>query len=152
MKYVIIGGVAGGATTAARLRRIDEHGEIVIFERGQHISYANCGLPHYIGETIPEREHLFVQTPEIFKSTLNIDVRVRTEVIRINREECTVTVKNLDPRQTSSWTSGGRKFPATGFVTFPTCTHSALIAWRYDPTSQGLPSYLTPSAAYSENC
>ncbi|MBU8914116.1 MAG: FAD-dependent oxidoreductase [Spirochaetales bacterium] len=101
MKYVIIGGVAGGATTAARLRRIDEHGEIIIFERGQHISYANCGLPYYIGETIPEREHLFVQTPEIFKSTLNIDVRVRTEVIRINREECTVTVKNLESGEES---------------------------------------------------
>ena len=101
MKYVIIGGVAGGATTAARLRRIDEHGEIIIFERGQHISYANCGLPYYIGETIPEREHLFVQTPEIFKATLNIDVRVRTEVISVNRDECTVTVKNLDSGEES---------------------------------------------------
>jgi len=101
MKYVIIGGVAGGATTAARLRRIDEHGEIIIFERGKHISYASCGLPYYIGGTIEDREHLFVQTPEIFKATLNIDVRVRTEVLRINREEHTVTVKNLDSGEES---------------------------------------------------
>jgi NADPH-dependent 2,4-dienoyl-CoA reductase/sulfur reductase-like enzyme/peroxiredoxin family protein/rhodanese-related sulfurtransferase/TusA-related sulfurtransferase len=96
MKYVIIGGVAGGATTAARLRRVAEHSEIIIFERGSHISYANCGLPYYIGETITERDRLFVQTPENFKKTLNIDVRVRCEVIAINRDDKTVTVRNLD--------------------------------------------------------
>ena len=64
MKYVIVGGVAGGATTAARLRRLDEDADIVIFEKGAHISYANCGLPYYIGDTIKERKQLFLQTPE----------------------------------------------------------------------------------------
>lgn len=64
MKYLIVGGVAGGASTAARLRRLDESAEIIMFERGDYISYANCGLPYYIGEVIYEREKLFVQTPE----------------------------------------------------------------------------------------
>ena len=78
-KYVIIGGVAGGATTAARLRRIDENAEIIMLERGEHISYANCGLPYYIGGTITEREKLLVQTPESFRARLNVDVRVLQE-------------------------------------------------------------------------
>jgi len=93
MKYVIIGGVAGGATTAARLRRNDENAEIIMFERGKHISYANCGLPYYLGGTIQDRDNLFVQTPEKFYSTLHIDVRTCSEVISINREEKSVTVK-----------------------------------------------------------
>lgn len=93
-KYVIIGGVAGGATAAARLRRLDEHAEIIMFERGQYISYANCGLPYYIGDTIKEREKLLVQTPESFKARLNIDVRVLQEVMKINREDKTVEIKN----------------------------------------------------------
>jgi NADPH-dependent 2,4-dienoyl-CoA reductase/sulfur reductase-like enzyme/rhodanese-related sulfurtransferase len=96
MKYVIVGGVAGGATTAARLRRIDEHSEIIIFERGAHISYANCGLPYYIGETIKERDELFVQTPELFRTVINVDVRVRTEVVSIDRENRQVAVRNLE--------------------------------------------------------
>lgn len=100
MKTVIVGGVAGGATTAARLRRIDEQAEILILERGGHISYANCGLPYYIGETIGEREKLFVQTPENFKNSFNIDVRVRNEVLSINREEKSVTVKDLESGET----------------------------------------------------
>ncbi|WP_372773204.1 CoA-disulfide reductase [Mangrovibacterium sp.] len=93
-KYVIVGGVAGGATAAARLRRLDEQAEIVMFERGQHISYANCGLPYYIGNTIKEREKLLVQTPESFKARLNVDVRVLQEVMKINREEKTVDILN----------------------------------------------------------
>ena len=95
MKIVIIGGVAGGATSAARLRRISEDAEIILFERGEHISYANCGLPYYIGGVIPEREKLFVQTPEAFSKRFNIDVRVRNEVIGIDRKAKTVTVKRL---------------------------------------------------------
>ena len=93
-KYVIIGGVAGGATAAARLRRLDEQAEIIMFERGQYISYANCGLPYYIGNTIKEREKLLVQTPGSFKARLNIDVRVLQEVMKINRETKTVDVLN----------------------------------------------------------
>src|SRR6056297_4065948 len=94
MKYVIIGGVAGGATTAARLRRNDESAEIIMFERGKHISYANCGLPYYLGGTIQERDNLFVQTPEKFYKTLHIDVRLCSEVVSINRKAKSVTVKN----------------------------------------------------------
>ncbi|MCM1312061.1 MAG: FAD-dependent oxidoreductase [Bacteroides sp.] len=92
MKYVIIGGVAGGATAAARIRRNSEQAEIVLFEKGEHISYANCGLPYYIGGTIAEREKLFVQTPEAFGRRFNIDVRPLSEVIKVDAENKTVTV------------------------------------------------------------
>jgi len=94
-KYLIIGGVAGGATVAARLRRLDEQAEIVIFERGAHISYANCGLPYYIGDVIKEREKLLLQTPESFKARLNVDVRVYNEVVKIDRANKAVVVRNL---------------------------------------------------------
>ncbi len=99
IKVVIIGGVAGGATTAARLRRLDEKAKIVLFERGEYISYANCGLPYYIGGIINDRDNLFVQTPENFKDKFNIDVRILSEVIRINRKTKTVTVRNLINKQ-----------------------------------------------------
>ncbi|MFA7223830.1 MAG: FAD-dependent oxidoreductase, partial [Candidatus Cloacimonas sp.] len=98
-KYLIVGGVAGGATTAARLRRLDEKAEIIMFERYSYISYANCGLPYYIGGVIKERDRLFVQTPESFKARLNVDVRINQEVIAINRKEKTVTVKRADGSQ-----------------------------------------------------
>ncbi len=93
MKTLIIGGVAGGATAAARLRRLDEKMEIVILERGGYISYANCGLPYYVGDVIKERENLLLQTPEIMKARFNIDVRVRNEAIRIDKEKKEVLVK-----------------------------------------------------------
>lgn len=94
-RYLIVGGVAGGATTAARLRRMDEHAEIIMFERGDYISYANCGLPYYVGGVISERERLFVQTPESFKARLNVDVRTKTEIMAIDRAAKTVTAKDL---------------------------------------------------------
>lgn len=94
-KIVIIGGVAGGATTAARLRRKDETAEIVVLERGEYISYANCGLPYYIGDVIQNREALLLQTPENMKQKFNIDVRVRHEAVEIKPEEKIVRVKNL---------------------------------------------------------
>ena len=100
MKVVIVGGVAGGATTAARLRRIAEHAEILILERGGHISYANCGLPYYIGEVIPERERLFVQTPENFKRSFNIDVKIHSEVTAVDRERKIVHVRNTETDET----------------------------------------------------
>lgn len=96
MKYVIVGAVAGGASTAARLRRLDEHAEIVIFEKGEYISYANCGLPYYIGEVIKDRNKLFVQTATAFNKRFNIDVRIMTEVIAINPGAKTITAKNQD--------------------------------------------------------
>lgn len=95
MKYVIIGGVAGGASTAARLKRLNEDAEIVLFEKGEYISYANCGLPYYIGNTIEERKKLFVQTPVSFGNRFDVDVRTLNEVTAINRDRKTVSVKNL---------------------------------------------------------
>ncbi len=93
MKIIIIGGVAGGATTAARIRRVDESAEIILLEKGKYISYANCGLPYYIGGVIEEREKLFVQTPEAFSTHFRVDVRTANEVIFIDRKRKTVTVR-----------------------------------------------------------
>jgi NADPH-dependent 2,4-dienoyl-CoA reductase/sulfur reductase-like enzyme len=101
-KTLIVGGVAGGATTAARLRRNDEQAEIIVFERGEHISYANCGLPYYIGGTIAERDRLFVQTPAKFYDTLNVEVRNWSEVQKIDREKKTVPGKNLQTGESYS--------------------------------------------------
>ncbi|MCS7298651.1 MAG: CoA-disulfide reductase [Spirochaetia bacterium] len=95
MKCVIVGGVAGGMSTAARLRRLDERAEIVVFERGEYISYANCGLPYYIGGVIKERSNLLVQTVEGFIRRFNVDVRVRSEVLKIDREKKEVLVRDL---------------------------------------------------------
>jgi len=100
MKYVIIGAVAGGASTAARLRRLDEHAEIVIFEKGAYISYANCGLPYYIGDVIKDRNALFVQTASAFNQRFNIDVRVRTEVTAIDPVSKTITAVNQKTGET----------------------------------------------------
>ena len=116
MKYLIIGGVAGGATVAARLRRMDEKAEIILFERGEYVSYANCGLPYYIGDTIErgeyvsyancglpyyigdtikKRDKLFVQTVNGFTSRFRIDIRTRQEVTRLIPDQKQVEVKNL---------------------------------------------------------
>ena len=100
MKYVIIGAVAGGASTAARLRRLDEHAEIVIFEKGAYISYANCGLPYYIGDVIKDRNALFVQTASAFNQRFNIDVRVRTEVTAIDPVSKMITAINQKTGET----------------------------------------------------
>lgn len=94
-KTVIIGGVAGGATAAARLRRKDESMEIVLLERGEYISYANCGLPYHVGDVIKNRESLLLQTPEAMKKKFNVDVRVQNEAVKINPENQTVTIKDL---------------------------------------------------------
>ena len=94
MKYIIVGAVAGGASTAARVRRMDEHAEIVIFEKGDYISYANCGLPYYIGEVIRDRDKLFVQSAASFNERFNIDVRIKTEVTAIDPARKTISAKN----------------------------------------------------------
>jgi len=94
IKLVIVGGVAGGATAAARARRVSEDAEIVVFERGEYISFANCGLPYYIGNVIKRRDHLLLATPEEFKKRYNIDVRIFSEVVGINSKEKAVEIKN----------------------------------------------------------
>ncbi|ELB2937501.1 FAD-dependent oxidoreductase [Vibrio alginolyticus] len=94
-KIVIIGGVAGGASAAARARRLSEDAEIIMFERGPFVSFANCGLPYHIGGDIQERSKLLLQTPESFLARFNVDVRVMNEVVSINRQDKTVTVNNL---------------------------------------------------------
>jgi len=100
-RILIVGGVAGGASAAARLRRLDESAEIIMFEKGDYISFANCGLPYYIGGAIKNRDDLLLQTPESFKKRFNIDVRVKSEVVKINRSQKTVDVIEL---------STGRKY------------------------------------------
>ena len=92
-KVLIVGGVTGGASTATRLRRLDENLEIIIFEKGEYVSFANCGLPYHIGEVIENRESLLVQTPESLKARFNLDVRVKSEVIEVNGEDKKVKVK-----------------------------------------------------------
>ena len=92
-KVLIVGGVAGGASTATRLRRLDENLEIVIFEKGEYVSFANCGLPYYIGDIIQNRESLLVQTPESLKARFNLDVRVNSEVVGVNGKDKKVKVK-----------------------------------------------------------
>ncbi|MCI6381852.1 MAG: FAD-dependent oxidoreductase, partial [Fusobacterium mortiferum] len=89
-KVLIVGGVAGGASAAARLRRLDESLEIVIFEKGEYVSFANCGLPYHIGGVIENRESLLVQTPEKLKARFNLDVRVNSEVTEVNTGEKSV--------------------------------------------------------------
>lgn len=94
-KILIIGGVAGGASAAARARRLSEDAQIIMFERGPFVSFANCGLPYHIGGDIKERANLLLQTPESFLARFNVDVRVMNEVVRINRADKTITVRNL---------------------------------------------------------
>lgn len=99
MKILIVGGVAGGATAATRLRRLSEENEVIIFEKGQYVSFANCGLPYHIGGTIHKREALLLQTPESLNERYNLDVRVFSEVLSINTAEKKVTVKNLQSEE-----------------------------------------------------
>ena len=94
-KVIIVGGVAGGASCAARLRRLDEDATITMFERGEYISFANCGLPYHIGGTIEDRDELLLQTPESFNDRFNVDVKIKSEIMSIDKGNKTVTVKNL---------------------------------------------------------
>ena len=96
MKVIIVGGVAGGATAAARIRRLDESAEILVFERSGYVSYANCGLPYYIGGVITDPEELTLQTPESFWERFRVSMKVRHEVTAIHPEQKTVTVRNLE--------------------------------------------------------
>ena len=94
-RVLIVGGVAGGASTAARLRRLCENARIILFERGDHISFANCGLPYHIGNVIKEKDRLLVQTPEQMKKRFRIDVRVRSQVLRVDRENRSLIIRDL---------------------------------------------------------
>lgn len=99
MKVVIIGGVAGGATVAAGIRRLDEKAQIIVFERSGYISYANCGLPYYIGDVITNKNDLTLQTPESFWKRFRVEMRVKHEVAAIDSEKKAVLVKNLDTEE-----------------------------------------------------
>ena len=99
-KLIIIGGVAGGATAAARARRIDEQAEIILLERGEYISFANCGLPYYVGEVIKKRKDLLVTTREAFRKRYNIDIRIFCEVVEIDRANKKVTIRNIRTNET----------------------------------------------------
>ena len=99
MKVVIVGGVAGGASAAARIRRLDEDAQIIMIERSGYVSYANCGLPYYVGGVIEDQEELTLQTPESFWKRFRIDVRVRQEVTAIDPEKKNVTVHALDSNE-----------------------------------------------------
>ena len=94
-RYLIIGGVAAGMSAAARLRRLDEAAEIVVFERGEHVSYANCGLPYYVGDVIRERDQLLLQTPADFRQRFNVQVRVHSEVLAVDPPRKVVRVRDL---------------------------------------------------------
>ena len=96
MKLVVVGGVAAGASTAARARRLDEFAEIIVLEKSHHISFANCGLPYHIGEVITDRDRLLLQTPESLRESLNLDVRIATEVVSIDRAAKTIKLRNVD--------------------------------------------------------
>ena len=96
MKIVVIGGVAGGASVAARARRLDESAEIIMLERGHHVSFANCGLPYHIGGVITDRSRLLLQNPDSLRESLNLDVRLGSEAVAIDRTAKTVTVRNVD--------------------------------------------------------
>ncbi len=96
MKLVVVGGVAAGASVAARARRLDEHAEIIVFERGHHVSFANCGLPYHVGEVIADRSRLMLQTPQSLRESLDIDVRIASEVTAIDRKARTVTITEVD--------------------------------------------------------
>jgi NADPH-dependent 2,4-dienoyl-CoA reductase/sulfur reductase-like enzyme len=95
-KILIVGGVAGGATAATRLRRLSEQDEIIILERSGYVSFANCGLPYYLGGVIKERERLLQETPETLKAKFNLDVRIHQEVLAIDRAKQTVSIKKLE--------------------------------------------------------
>ena len=94
-KILIVGGVAGGASVAARVRRLDENAEVIMFDRGPHVSFSNCSLPYHLSGIVEDSESLVLMNPEIFKSRYNIDARIHSEVVKINRDEKTIIVRHL---------------------------------------------------------
>ncbi len=102
MKVIIVGGVAGGASCAARLRRLDEKAKILMVERGPHVSYANCGLPYRVGDVIEKDESLIVFNEQMFRAFFNIDVRTNCEAVEISAKEKTVTLHNVESGEVST--------------------------------------------------
>ena len=100
-RIIIVGGVAGGASCAARARRLSETAEIVVYEKGQNVSFASCGLPYYVGNIITEESNLLVATPDLFRQRFNIDIRLRTEVLRIERDKRLIIARNLETSEES---------------------------------------------------
>lgn len=145
MKTLIIGGVAGGATAAARLRRMDENAEIILFERGEYVSYANCGLPYYIGGTIAERDRLFVQTAEGFINRFNIDIRLQSEVISISPRDKTIEVKELQTGKVYT-ESYDKLIISTGAepvrVPLPGANHPKIFTLRSVPDTDIIKTYI----------
>jgi len=127
MKVVIVGGVAGGASAAARIRRLDEHAQIIMIERSGYVSYANCGLPYYVGGVIKEQEELTLQTPESFWDRFRIDVRVRQEVTAINPPFTCWTVERSTRKPMTNCSSHPAqsrrflRFPASAVSVFSRC-------------------------------
>jgi len=99
-KVLIVGGVAGGAGTAARVRRLDEDAEVIMFERGSHVSFSNCSLPYHLSGIVRDCDDLVLMCPSKFAEQYNIDARVNSEVTKINRKEKTIEVKNLETGET----------------------------------------------------
>ena len=145
MKVLIIGGVAGGATAAARLRRMDENAEIIMFERGEYVSYANCGLPYYIGGTIAPRERLFVQTAEGFTNRFHIDIRLQSNVIAISPEEKMIKVKSLQTGKDYT-ESYDKLIISTGAepvkLPLPGIDHPKIFTLRSVPDTDAIKSYI----------
>ena len=102
MKVLIVGGVAGGASCAARLRRLDEKAEILMVERGPYVSYANCGLPYHVGGVIEKEESLLVATEQMFRAVFNVDARTRCEAVSISPKEKTVTLRDVESGEEST--------------------------------------------------
>ena len=119
MKVIIVGGVAGGASCAARLRRLDEKAEILMVERGPYVSYANCGLPYYVGGVIARESSLLVATEQTFREQFAIDVRTRCEVIRISPKEKTVELRNTVTGEVTT------ENPTTNWCCLPVRSRSA---------------------------
>lgn len=99
MKIIIIGGVAGGMSAAARLRRLDEKSDIIVIEKSGYVSFANCGLPYYISGVIKEKDNLLLETPSALKEKFNLDVRVKSEAVSINREKKEIKIKNIETNE-----------------------------------------------------
>ena len=132
MKIVIIGGVAGGMSAAARLRRLDEKSDIVVIEKSGYVSFANCGLPYYIGGVIEEKENLLLETPYTLKEKFNLDVRVKSEVVSINREK-----KEIDNREKPFSTTAD----LAEFIELQKTFADSPKSWRVDATTLDNASY-----------
>ena len=135
MKVVIVGGVAGGASAAARLRRLDEKAQIILFERGEYISFANCGLPYYIGGEIKKKSALTLQTPESFRTRFGIDVRVNSEVTDVRPAEKTVVVRTKEGEEYTETYDKLILSPGAAPIVPPLPSASAPMWRRSSPTA-----------------